>query len=90
MVLGINYSYRKYGMSLNVLLATLIPLILTGYMFSISYSKAPTFIQPWFLGMVTLAVAGTIVSILKFDGLPGPARIAGIVLAAVASILLIK
>ena len=59
-----------------------------GWCFPISYMKAPSFLQAWFLGNATLAIGGFLVSMILKDTI-SINHVAGAVLATAGSILLI-
>ncbi len=51
------YSYTIY-IAMNV--------FFTGWMFPISYNKAPSFFQAYFIGLVFLAIVGFLISVFYF------------------------
>ena len=44
----------------------LVTIFLAGWMLPLSYQKAPTFFQPWFLGIGSLTIFGVLGSVLWF------------------------
>lgn len=62
---------------------------LAAFSFVKSYTIAPSFFQPWFLGSAVLALAGFIGSLIFFGETVSTIKIFGAVLALVGSVLLI-
>lgn len=84
----LTYS-RIVGLSLSsYFIYILAQAAIIGWCFPVSYMKAPSFLQAWFLGNSTLAVGGFIVSIILKDAI-STNHIVGAILAVVGAILLI-
>ena len=58
---------KQFGLCLkSYLYYSFVSICLTGWMLPLSYQKAPTFFQPWFLGIASLTVLGLFGSLLWF------------------------
>jgi drug/metabolite transporter (DMT)-like permease len=58
---------RRLGLCLtSYLYYSLISVCFTAWMLPLSYQKAPSFFQPWFLGLITLNVFGMMGSVFYF------------------------
>ena len=58
-------------------------------LFILSYSLAPTFFQPWFLGTAILAILGCVASFILFAEVITITKILGAALALAGAVLLI-
>lgn len=58
-------------------------------LFILSYSLAPTFFQPWFIGTAILAILGCVASLVFFGDVLTITKIIGAVLILAGSVLLI-
>lgn len=58
---------REIGLCLkSYLYYCVVSIFLSGWMLPLSYQKAPSFFQPWFLGLSSLTIAGVLGSLLWF------------------------
>jgi len=58
---------RKLGLCLtSYFYYSLVSVCFTGWMLPLSYQKAPSFFQPWFMGISCLTVFGMLGSVLYF------------------------
>jgi len=58
---------RKLGLCLtSYFYYSLVSVCFTGWMLPLSYQKAPSFFQPWFMGISSLTVFGMLGSVLYF------------------------
>jgi len=84
----INYVYRIHGASTISIVGTTPLWMLVGVFFSMSYNKAPTFMQAWFLGAIVLAAFGLLTSLVLLKESAGAYNVIGMALAIIASLLL--
>jgi len=63
--------------------------VIVAFLLIKSYILAPSFLQPWFLGTVILAICGFLGSLLFFGEPIVLTKIIGVVLALVSAVLLI-
>lgn len=88
LVLVINCTYRAHGLSTLSIVGTVPLWLLVGVLFSLSYSKAPTFIQPWFLGTIVMSTLGFLASVVLLEESVKTQNVIGIALSIIASALL--
>ena len=83
---GLNYP----GQGIFIPWATKVGIeFLAAYAFIKSFTMAPSFFQPWFLGTAFLALAGFLGSLMFFGETIGMVKICGAVLSLVGAALLI-
>ncbi len=79
---------RKLGLCLaSYLYYSLISICFTGWMLPLSYQKAPSFFQPWFLGLASMTVFGFAGSILYFHESVAWYNMIGALLAIIGCVL---
>ncbi len=85
----LTYS-RVAGLCLSTYLVyAVVQVVFIAWCFPISYAKAPTFMQAWFLGTTTLAVGGFVISFFYLKEIVNIHNYVGVVVTIIGSILLI-
>jgi ABC-type enterochelin transport system permease subunit len=63
--------------------------VIAAPLFILSYTKSPSFLQPWFLGTATIALLGFLASLIFFGETIVILKILGAALALAGAVLLI-
>lgn len=78
-VASINSMFRHYGMNYKTMIISMVVIAAAQILYAKSYTQAPSFIQPWFIGTASLAICGLLSSIILFDGVIGMRHYTGII-----------
>ena len=85
----LTYS-RVCGLNVTTYVVyVLTQVVFIGWAFPVSYAKAPSFMQAWFLGTATLALGGFAVSFFYLKEVVNIHNYIGVILTIIGSILLI-